>query len=134
MSQQVEPFPPSLGHWSFFPNSLEEFPYPTYIPYLFATASEQPVFRCKRKHFLKILRKIEKIRPRYSRESSHGSPAFRASALTFRLPWHVLILSILAPYGLLSAFAFFKQRILYIYIRVSPRDRAIIFTYHVLSG
>ena len=51
---------------------------------------------------------------RHSRESNHGSPAFRASALTFRLPWHVLIFLILAPYGLLSAFAFFKQRI-YIY-------------------
>ena len=82
--------------------------------YKYSTASEQPgflLFRCKRKHYFKILRKIEKIKMRHSRESNHGSPAFRASALTFRLPWHVLIFSILAPYGLLSAFAFFKQRI-----------------------
>ena len=43
-------------------------------------------FRCKRKQFLKILRKIEKIKTRHSRESNHGSPAFRASALTIRLP------------------------------------------------
>ena len=82
--------------------------------YKYSTASEQPgflLFRCKRKHYFKILRKIEKIKMRHSRESNHGSPAFRASALTFRLPWHVIIFSILAPYGLLSAFAFFKQRI-----------------------
>ena len=63
-------------------------------------------------NFFKILRKIEKIKTCHSRESNHGSPAFRASALTIRLPWHVLILSILAHYWLLSAFAFFKQRIL----------------------
>ena len=55
--------------------------------YIYATASEQTD---KRKH-----RKIEKIKMRHSRESA---------ALT--LPWHVLIFSILAPYGLLSASPF----------------------------
>ena len=25
-----------FDHWSYFPNSLEELPYPTYVPYLFA--------------------------------------------------------------------------------------------------
>ena len=44
--------------------------------------------------------------------SNHISPAFQASILTFRLPWHTLTLSILAPHRLLSAFAFFKQCIL----------------------
>ena len=90
-------------------------PFSSSVFYKYSTASEQPgflLFRYKRKHYFKILRKIEKIKMRHSRESNHGSPAFRASALTFRLPWHVLIFSILAPYGLLSAFFFFKQRIL----------------------
>ena len=96
-------------------------PFSSSVFYKYSTASEQSgflLFRCKRKHYFKILRKIEKIKMRHSRESNHGSPAFRATALTFRLPWHVLIFSILAPYGLLSAFAFFKQRI-YIYISLS---------------
>ena len=30
--------------------------------------------------------KIEKIKMRHSRDSNHGSPAFRASVLTVRLP------------------------------------------------
>ena len=100
------------------------------IFYKYSTASEQPgflLFRCKRKHYFKILRKIEKIKMRHSRESSHGSPAFRASALTFRLPWHVLIFSILAPYGLLSAFAFFKQRIFYKYSTASEQPGFLLF-------
>ena len=81
----------------------------------YSTASEQPgflLFSVQTETIFKILRKIEKIKTRHSRESHHGSPAFWASALTIRLPWHVLIFSILAPYGLFSAFAFFKQRIL----------------------
>ena len=97
---------------------LKRFKYEIYIYiyiYKYSTASEQPgflLFSVQTETIFKILRKIEKIKTRHSRESNHGSPAFRASALTIRLPWHVLILSILAPYGLLSAFAFFKQRIL----------------------
>ena len=64
-------------------------PFSSSVFYKYSTASEQPgflLFRCKRKHYFKILRKIEKIKTRHSRESNHGSPAFRASALTFRLP------------------------------------------------
>ena len=56
-----------------------------------SAGSEQPgflLFRCKRKHFLKFSGKIEKIKMHHSRDSNHGSPAFRASVLTVRLPWH----------------------------------------------
>ena len=57
---------------------------------------------------------------RHSRDSNHGSPAFRASVLTFRLPWHTLTPSILAPYRLLSAFTFFKQQF-YVNIQQQPK-------------
>ena len=69
----------------------------TYINYEFSAAREQPrflLFSVQTETFLKFSGKIEKIKMRHSWDSNHGSPAFRASVLTVRLPWHTLILSI----------------------------------------
>ena len=81
-----------------FSKRKEEIHIPIYLyTYKDSAASEQPgflLFRCKRKHFLKFSGKIEKIKMHHSWDSNHGSPAFRASVLTVRLPWHTLILSI----------------------------------------
>ena len=47
-------------------------------------------FRCSGKNFI-FSGKIEKIKMHHSLNSNHGSPAFRASALTFRL-WNIIYL------------------------------------------
>ena len=80
-------------------------PFSSSLFYKYSTASEQPgflLFRCKRKQFFfKFSGKSRKLKC--------ATAGNRTTDLL--LSGHVLIFSTLAPYGLLSAFAFFKQLI-----------------------